>query len=358
MIKTLVIIPTYNEKENIKNILTAIDKLSRNDTEILVVDDSSPDGTAEIVKNVIPKLKTPIHLLVRKNKNGLGKAYVEGFKWALKGDYDFVISMDADFSHDPQDLPKLIDASKEYDIVIGSRYIKGGKIIGWDIKRQLNSRLANLFTRIALGLKAKDVTAGFKRYKTSFLEELNLDSLISSGYAFQVEMVFRSKAAPKQILEVPITFVDRRVGQSKIAGELKKSAVIVWRLFIRRTGVRQFMKFAIVGFGNFLFDTAIYFVETRFLNVGVIIAKTISFVASATSSYYFNRKWTFRSNQKNITRQYLKFIFISGIGLAINVSSFYLFHKTLGIYDLISLVFATAITTFWNFTANKKWTFK
>lgn len=158
--------------------------------------------------------------------------------------------------------------------------------------------------------------------------------------------------------EAPITFVDRRVGESKIAGELNKSVNIVWRLFTRRKSVRQLIKFSIVGLGNFIFDSTIYILETRLFKFGEIIAKTISFVASATSSYYFNRKWTFRSTRKNIARQYFKFIIVAAIGLGVNVTVFYISHSIFRTYDLFSLVIAAAITTIWNFVANKWWTFK
>lgn len=358
-VRFLVITPTYNEAENIISFVGEILKLSS--VDILVVDDASPDGTGKIVKSEKLKVKSwgdRVYLLERSGKLGLGTAYADGFAWAQKRNYDFVVSMDADFSHDPKDLPKLLNASHNTDIVTGSRYIKGGRIVGWNFWRYFNSYFANSITRVALGLPLYDATAGFKRYSKKAVDYLLTQKLVASGYAFQVETVFLGKQAGLTMSEVPITFVDRRVGESKIAGELIKSAKIVWQLFARRKSVRQLAKFSVVGLGNFIFDSILYILETRVFKIGAIAAKTISFIASATSSYYFNRKWTFRSTRKNITKQYIKFIFVATAGLGINVTIFYISHSILGIYDLFSLVIAAAITTIWNFVANKWWTFK
>jgi dolichol-phosphate mannosyltransferase len=363
-VKTLIIIPTYNEQENIANLIESLRNLKISNLEILVVDDSSPDGTGDIVTHESKKPGLAIHLLTQTTKGGLGKAYANGFQWAIKHDYTHVISMDADFSHDPKYVPEMLKVDENVGIVIGSRYIKGGGIVGWDTKRYLNSYGANIVTRIALGLKPKDVTAGYKRYTREFLESIDYKHIIASGYAFQVEMIYEAQNYGFSIVEIPIIFADRRVGQSKISGELKRSAKVVWKLTKKREGVRQFIKFCIVGAINTIVDWAFYAIFKTFIGSSTQtlkqIAKACSFVIAATSSYIMNRKWTFRSTDNQILKQAIKFIAISVGGLVINNSVFYLITspKFLHLADILGLISGTAIATFWNFFGNRKWTFK
>jgi dolichol-phosphate mannosyltransferase len=272
--------------------------------------------------------------------------------------------MDADFSHRPEDLPKLLDAPESVDVVIGSRYIPGGKILGWDIKRQINSRGAIFVARLLLGIKPKDATAGFKRYSRKFLKFITNHKLIASGYAFQVEMVLSAQQNGYHITEVPITFVDRTVGESKISGELMRSAKIVWRLFIQRQGIRQFVKFALVGLINTVIDWIIFFILKQPLSVhgqlGKQFAKAGSFIVSATSSYILNRRWTFRSDDKRVALQMIKFFIVASIGLVINNTIFYFMTapRFLGLHDIWGLAFGTGLVMIWNFVFNKYWTFK
>ena len=230
--KYLVVIPTYNEKENIEKIIPEVLAQSQ-EIDVLVVDDTSPDKTYEIVRQ-IAKENPRVHLLLRAKKEGLGKAYLAGFAWGLARQYNFFISMDADFSHQPKYLKNMVEAEPDIDVVTGSRYVDGGGVKGWGWKRQLNSRGANFFTRKALGLKTHDTTAGFKRYSRRFLESLNFKNFISSGYAFMVEMIMRAEQGKFNLSEFPIIFIDRRVGQSKIEGELKKSVKVVLKLAKKR----------------------------------------------------------------------------------------------------------------------------
>ena len=237
--KFLVIIPTYNEKENIAEIIPQILEISDKHhkvLDILVVDDNSPDETYNIVKDFTKK-DARVNLLHRMKKEGLGKAYEAGFLWAINKNYDFIISMDADLSHQPKYLTNMLDGDKKIDLLIGSRYIKGGGIRGWDWKRQMNSRGANLATRLLLGIKIHDVTSGFKRYSRTLLSAILKNGIKSSGYALMVEMVFFAKTNKYSMAEFPIIFIDRRAGQSKIAGELKKSAKIVLKLALKRIGL-------------------------------------------------------------------------------------------------------------------------
>lgn len=364
--KTLVIIPTYNEKANIARLIKKIREL-KIPVDILVVDDSSPDKTGEIVKQ-IAKSDSGVYLFSRKAKEGLGKAYVAGFKWAKERKYTRIFSMDADFSHPPEALREMLRLSNYGSVVIGSRYIKGGKIIGWAPKRYLNSWCANWVTRSLLFIRAKDATAGFKCYPMEFLGKINLDNIQASGYAFQVEMLLLAQDNGFKLVETPITFTDRMVGESKIQGELKKSAKIVFKLASQRPIIRQFAKFAIVGLVNtaidwilfFPFKTAIggIFSVNSDLQTVKQGAKALSFVVSASTSYLMNRKWTFRSKNKDLSREITKFFVVAMGGLIINSLVFYLVTGVFGLGDIVGLLFATASATFWNFILNKKWTFK
>ncbi|KKP88969.1 MAG: Glycosyl transferase family 2 [Berkelbacteria bacterium GW2011_GWA2_35_9] len=234
--KYLVIVPTYNERKNIAEIIPQVLVISDTNEkvlDILVVDDNSPDKTYDVVKKFSIK-DNRVNLLHRMNKEGLGKAYEAGFKWALEKNYDYIISMDADLSHQPKYLQNMLDGDKKIDLLVGSRYIKDGGVVGWDWKRQLNSRGANLATRIMLGIKTHDVTSGFKRFSRKLLAEIINFGIKSSGYAMLVETVYFAKRKKYRIAEFPIVFFDRRAGESKISGELKKSAKIVLRLALER----------------------------------------------------------------------------------------------------------------------------
>lgn len=229
MAKALVIIPTYNEAENIEKLIEEVLKQS-SILEMLVVDDNSPDGTAAIVQRV-QQTNPKVHLLQRPRKMGLGTAYVAGFKFALDHGYDFAFEMDADFSHNPEKLPVMLNAMNECDLVIGSRYISGVNVVNWPLKRLLLSYFANIYTRVITGMPVHDATAGFKCYRRAVLETMNLDAIISNGYAFQIETNFRAWKKGFTLKEIPITFVDRRVGVSKMSkGIVYEAAFMVWKL--------------------------------------------------------------------------------------------------------------------------------
>lgn len=210
-----IVIPTYNEKENISPLIEKICEQDIEDLHILVVDDNSPDGTAEIVESLIDKY--PIEIIKRPGKLGLGSAYVAGFKYALSHGADMVMEMDADFSHYPGKIPSLIQGVKDgADMCLGSRRVDGGGVIGWNLKRKFMSRTAQDFSRIFLGLKTKDVTGGFRCYHKRVFEKIDLDKIKSNGYSFQEEMVYLLEKNGFKIKEVPITFVDRQKGISKL----------------------------------------------------------------------------------------------------------------------------------------------
>jgi len=229
--RILVIIPTYNEADNILKIIPLILENSDQDNEynILVVDDNSPDGTAKLVEDLN---NNHVNILKREKKLGLGTAYVAGFRYAIKEKYDCVFEMDADFSHDPKYLKGFIEKIDEgYDLVIGSRYIDGISVLNWPLRRLILSYLASVYTRAVTGLKVMDTTAGFMCYKVDSLKKIDLDNVRSNGYSFQIEMKFKMYKKGFKIIEVPILFIDRREGESKMSRKVVYEAYfMVWKL--------------------------------------------------------------------------------------------------------------------------------
>lgn len=225
MVKKIVIIPTYNEIENIDSILQAVFLLSTS-FDVLVVDDNSPDGTANRVKELQAQFLDKLFIEIRQKKSGLGTAYVHGFKWALENGYDYIFEMDADFSHNPKDLEKLFDAcEKGADVAIGSRYSNGVNVVNWPLNRVLMSYFASIYVKLITGMKIADATAGFICYKREVLEAINLDKVKFVGYAFQIEMKYRAFVKKFKIVEVPIIFTDRTKGQSKMSSSIIREAV-------------------------------------------------------------------------------------------------------------------------------------
>jgi len=218
MSENLVIIPTYNEKENIENIIRAIFS-QPHDFHILIVDDGSPDGTAQIVKNLQQEFPEKLFIIERSGKLGLGTAYITGFKWALQHDYQYIYEMDADFSHNPADLPKLYAACSQEgaDVAIGSRYLTGVNVVNWPLKRVLMSYLASYYVRIITGLKIADTTAGFVCYKRNVLQTIDLEKIRFKGYGFQIEMKFTAAKCGFKLKEIPIVFINRELGTSKMS---------------------------------------------------------------------------------------------------------------------------------------------
>ena len=228
--KGLVIIPTYNEAENVEKIIPDVLKQNRQ-LHVLIVDDGSPDGTADIVKEMMKK-STRIHILEREKKSGLGRAYIAGFKWALENNYDFVMEMDADFSHDPGEIHLFLEAMKEgYDGVFGSRYIHGVRVLNWDLKRLFLSIGGNIYARFATGVKLSDITGGFNLYTRHALETVNLNTVKSNGYSFQIEMKSKTVFNKLKVTEVPIVFRDRFEGNSKMNGGIFNEALFkCWQI--------------------------------------------------------------------------------------------------------------------------------
>lgn len=232
--KSLVIIPTYNEIDNIERMLSTLTTLYPK-LNILIIEDGSPDGTATVVKKFMES-NSKINIIERSGKLGLGTAYITGFRWALERDFDFIFEMDCDFSHDPNDIPALLEAAQNNDLVIGSRYINGIRIINWPIHRLLLSYFAGVYTRIITGLNVLDATGGFKCFSRKALSSLNLDRVFSNGYSFQIELNFKIWAKGLKVKEVPIVFTERRDGQSKMSGGIVWEAIFaVIKLRLRKT---------------------------------------------------------------------------------------------------------------------------
>ena len=221
--KTLIIIPTYNEIDNIERMITTVFGLYP-EISILIIEDGSPDGTADVVKRLQQSQKS-LHMIERTGKQCLGTAYITGFKWALERDYEFVFEMDCDFSHDPKQIPDLLEAAQENDLVIGSRYIDGIRIINWPFHRLLLSYLASIYTRFVTNIPVFDTTGGFKCFSRKALSSLNLDNIIANGYIFQLELNYKVWSLGMNVKEVPIIFYERRDGESKMGGG------IIWEAF-------------------------------------------------------------------------------------------------------------------------------
>ncbi|ACU97186.1 polyprenol monophosphomannose synthase [Saccharomonospora viridis] len=238
----LVIIPTYNERDNLPPLVRRLHTVLPQ-VHVLVVDDGSPDGTGEVADKLAAD-DDRIHVLHRTEKAGLGAAYIAGFRWALERDYATVVEMDADGSHAPEDLPRVLDALSDADLVIGSRYVPGGALVNWPLHRQLLSRMANLYSKIALGVPVSDITAGFRAYRRGVLETLPLGAIASQGYCFQIDLTWRTDEEGFRILEVPITFTERELGQSKMSGAIIGEALVKvaqWGLHRRTEQARSLL---------------------------------------------------------------------------------------------------------------------
>ena len=238
--KQTIVIPTYNEAENVRPMVEALLTLELADPDILIVDDESPDGTGRIADQLAEEYGGRVHVLHRTGQRGLGRAYIDGFQWALEHDAEAVVQMDCDFSHAPRDVPRLLAPLSEYDVVIGSRYVEGGEVDeDWKLGRELLSWWANLYARLILGCAIRDITAGFKAWRKETLEGMDLSAIRSQGYIFQVEMAYVASRLGYRTLEVPIYFEDRQIGESKMTMPVKIEAALgVWKIWWRHRHLR------------------------------------------------------------------------------------------------------------------------
>jgi dolichol-phosphate mannosyltransferase len=244
--RVLVIIPTYNEADNIRIIVDRVRKATPA-VDILIADDNSPDGTGAIADE-LAAADPAVHVMHRAGKQGLGAAYIAGFAWGTEHGYDAVVEMDADGSHAPEELPKLLDALADNDVVLGSRYVKGGKTVNWPFHRQAISRTGNVYVRLALGMPLRDATGGYRAYRIPVLSKLELDTIASHGYCFQVDLAWRSHKDGFRVAEVPITFTERERGQSKMSSSIVREAL--WKVTVWGTAARwNALKKAVAGNG-------------------------------------------------------------------------------------------------------------
>tara|TARA_B110000438_G_scaffold131479_1_gene127610 strand:- start:17 stop:721 length:705 start_codon:yes stop_codon:yes gene_type:complete len=234
MSSPLVLIPTYNEKGNLPSFIVAV-RASLPQADILIIDDNSPDGTGILAEEIAAQ-DANVAVLHREQKEGLGRAYLAGFAWALDRQYSHVFEIDADFSHNPKDLPRLLEATEEADLALGCRWMPGGGVSGWPWSRLALSRFGNLYARLILGVSYRDLTGGFKCFRREALETLGLDKVRSVGYGFQIETTWRALKSGLRVVEVPIHFTDRTVGESKMSGQtFKEALILMWRLRLGRS---------------------------------------------------------------------------------------------------------------------------
>lgn len=237
MNRTLVVVPTYNERENLPPLAQRLLRLSA-PVDLLIVDDNSPDGTGKIADDLAAKHPS-IHVLHRTEKNGLGRAYIAGFKWALERGYEYVFEMDGDFSHNPDDIPLFLEAAEHADLVLGSRYLNGIRIINWPLSRLMLSKTAAFYVRIITGMPFTDPTGGFKCFRRRALQALNLDEIRSNGYSFQIEMTHKLWRQGMNVVEVPIIFTDRFQGHSKMSGHIVREAIFMVLRLLAQNGFRR-----------------------------------------------------------------------------------------------------------------------
>ncbi|AFS83774.1 glycosyltransferase [Candidatus Nitrosopumilus sediminis] len=369
-----IIIPTYNESQNIVQILKSIkDNLPKNlITQAIVIDDNSPDGTGKIVEDYLKNFKKmanyTIEIIHRKAKDGLGSAILNGIQKA-KG--DTIVVMDSDFSHPPQIIPKLIESIKKYqfDIAVASRYISGGKIQGWPLKRKLMSKFATLIAKKGLGIETKDPMSGFFAFKKNIIKELNIDAI---GYKILLEILVKTKGV--NIKEVPYTFQDRELGSSKLTIKtILDYYKSVWKLYrygkpIEKQENRSSVKFIskaarfyTVGASGFVVNYMISLLFTGGISdMWYLHANIIGIIASITTNFILNKAWTFGDRDFRIKKtisQYGKFAMFSSIGALIQLGMVYLLVDSVEISYPLALILAVMTAAFGNFVLNKKWTF-
>jgi dolichol-phosphate mannosyltransferase len=241
MREALVIIPTYNEKDNLESIVHRV--LATGTADVLIVDDNSPDGTG-VLADQMAQANPAINVIHRSEKAGLGMAYLAGFKWGRARGYDALIEMDADGSHHPETLPEMLEYLKTHDVVLGSRWVPGGEVVNWPLRRKLLSRGGNLYAQLALGISVRDATGGFRAYRTAALDRIGLDNIQSHGYCFQLDLVWRALQNELRVVEIPITFTERTLGESKMNGSIVRESLIrvtLWGLHRRLTFTKELL---------------------------------------------------------------------------------------------------------------------
>jgi len=322
--KLLTIIPTYNEIDNIKKFIKAVFSYIPHDAAILVVDDNSPDGTASVVEKISLDFPERLHILNRSEKQGLAAAYLAGFSWAWSGHWDVFLEIDADFSHNPEYIPVMLEQIQTYDVVIGSRNIKGGGVEGWSFARNAISKGGSLYSRLVLGCPIRDLTGGFNMWRKNALEKINLASIISQGYSFQIEMKYKAYRAGCSVKEIPIVFTDRKQGKSKMSKKIFFEALLnIWKIRNNdKPAFAEFFKFAVTGGLGTITNLVIFFLCADLFGVHEIPVSIGCFLIAATQNYFINHFWSFRKMTASIApslKKWALFISASLAGLVLNL---------------------------------------
>ena len=324
--KSLITVPTYNEAPNIEAFIRTVFEHIPQDVEVLVIDDKSPDRTADLVEAMIPQYSGRLHILNRPGKQGLAQAYLAAFDWGLYRNYDVFLEMDADFSHDPRYIGQMLEQIQTHDVVIGSRNIKGGMVEGWPAWRNAISKGGSLYSRIILDCPIRDLTGGYNMWRKSALEKIGLKNIISAGYSFQIEMKYRAFCSGCSMKEIPIIFADRKLGKSKMSKKIFLEALLnIWKIkksVGRDTGIDQFIKFAVTGGLGTITNVSIFFLLVDKLMMPEIPVSIACFLIAVTQNYIINQKWSFRQNTGKSRLSFNKWgAFTAGslIGLGVNI---------------------------------------
>ncbi|MBT3835018.1 glycosyltransferase family 2 protein [Candidatus Peribacteria bacterium] len=354
MNKTLVIIPTFNERENIGTLVDGIFAHKREDIDVLVVDDNSPDGTANIVRDLQKKYGEERLLLeVRmQGKAGRGSACMHGFSFALNNGYEAAIEMDSDLSHNPVLIPKFIEGLKDADIVIGSRYLPGGRVEGWPFHRKLLSKFADKYIRFILKIPISDYTNGYRCYGRKALEmlpELDIDGV---GFTVIPQMSYQFHKRGCTFGEIPIVFINRRFGESNMSHkEIVESffAVLKIRSHSLYTHTKQFVKFVLTGFTSAFWDLGILTFCIEYLGWGILPSNALAALVAITNAFVINKLWTFRNDDKKHLKQYVQFWMVYGSSFALNMGMMWIFAEIMGVWYILVKLFVIPTCAIWNY---------
>jgi dolichol-phosphate mannosyltransferase len=361
--KLLITVPTYNEAQNIVLFIKTVFENIPKEAEILIIDDNSPDGTASLVEQLIQSFPLRLHLLNRSHKQGLALAYLAAFEWGLSRNYDVFLQMDADFSHNPKYIPIMLAEIDKYDVVIGSRNIKGGGVEGWSMLRKLVSKGGSLYSRIVLGCPINDFTGGFNLWKKSALLNIDLQKIISKGYSFQVEMKYKAYCKGCLTKEVPILFSDRKLGKSKMSQGIFFEALInIWKI---RNNIKfnhlldEIVKFAVTGGLGTITNLVLFFLLVDKIHLSEIPVSIGCFLIAATQNYIINHRWSFRQQSLISLKRWFLFILgsISGLFVNIFIMKMILLHYSVP-YKFIAQAFGIAAGMVINFIVSKFIIFK
>ncbi|HEX7834194.1 MAG TPA: glycosyltransferase family 2 protein [Pseudolysinimonas sp.] len=368
MTRTVVIIPTYNERVNLREIVRRVHDWVEG-AHVLVVDDASPDGTGALADELSAG-DPRIHVLHRAGKAGLGAAYRAGFAWALERGYEQVVEMDADGSHDPAHLPALLAALAEADVVLGSRWVAGGGTEGWPLRRRFLSRGGSAYARLMLRLKQRDVTGGFRAYRADALRRIDPATVDSQGYSFQIELLWRASQQGLRITEVPITFVERVHGESKMSSAIVVEALVrVTRWGLRMPLPTQLLGFLSVGAIGFVADIGAFnllrltVLSPDRVHGGAVLAKALSVLLAIAVNWLGNRYWTFGERRRtDMAREAIEFVLASALGGAVSLLALGVSHYVLGLHTVLAdnvsaNVVGLALGSAVRFVAYRQWVY-